>query len=137
MPFALVIVGILMIVTGVQGTYAQFGNQVAQDFTGPGNFFYWIVAVGIIGAIGYAAPLQGISRLFMALVIIAMVLSDSKKGLFNSLTNALKSGPVQPLPVSGSATAADNSANAQNPGSAMIGSITSAATSAVKSWLGF
>lgn len=94
MAFVLVVVGLLMIITGARGTYQQFGSQVASDFTGPGNFTYWLAAIGIIGAIGYIEPLKTVSRLFMALVLIGMVLSN--RGVFAKFQAAMKAGPVAP-----------------------------------------
>lgn len=96
MPFVLVIVGILLIVTGAQGTYKQFGSQVASDFTGKGNFEYWIAAIGTVGAIGYIQALQTISRLLMALIIIVMFLSN--RGFFVKLQQAIAQGPKAPAP---------------------------------------
>lgn len=83
-----------MIVTGAKGTYAQFGQQVAADFTGPGNFTYWIAAIGAVGAVGYIDALKTVSRLFMALLLIVLVLSN--KGFFAKFSAALKQGPVAP-----------------------------------------
>lgn len=94
MAFVLVISGLLMIVTGAKGTYAAFGSQLAGDFTGPGNFTYWVAAIGSVGALGYVDALRTISRLFLALILIAMVLAN--KGFFNQLTAALKAGPTAP-----------------------------------------
>ncbi|SRR5216684_428138 len=96
MPFVLVIAGILMIVTGAQGTYSQFATQVGKDFTGPGNFVYWVASIGAIGAVGYVESLQTISRLLIGLVIIAMVLSN--KGFFAKFQAALNAGPTTPQP---------------------------------------
>lgn len=95
MAFVLVIAGMLMIVTGAKGTYAQFGAQVASDFTGPGNFTYWLAAIGSVGALGYVDALRTVSRLFLALILIAMVLAN--KGFFNQLTAALNKGPIAPI----------------------------------------
>lgn len=103
MAFVLVIAGILMVVTGAKGTYAQFGSQVAGDFTGDHNFTYWLVAIGAVGSVGYIEALRGFSRMFMALILIAMVLSN--KGFFAKFTDALKSGPVAPDAIAGSAGA--------------------------------
>lgn len=94
MAFVLTVVGLLMIVTGAKGTYAQFGSQVASDFTGPGNFTYWIAAIGSIGALGYIDTLRTFSRYFMALILISMVLAN--KGFFTKFTEALKTGPIAP-----------------------------------------
>lgn len=95
-----------MIVTGAKGTYAQFGSQVASDFTGPGNFTYWVAAIFGIGALGYIDALRTFSRLFMALILISMVLAN--KGFFAKFTAALKQGPVAP-PQTAGATAANQS----------------------------
>lgn len=94
MGFVLVAGGLLMIVTGAKGTYSQFGSQVASDFTGPGNFTYWIVSLGAVGSLGYIEALRAFSRMFMALILIAMVLSN--KGFFAKFSDALKSGPIAP-----------------------------------------
>jgi hypothetical protein len=105
MPFVLVTAGLLMIVTGALGTYAQFGSQVASDFTGKGNFVYWFASLFAVGAVGYIDALRTISRLFLALVIIAMVLAN--KGFFAQFQAAINKGPVAPAPING-ATSATN-----------------------------
>lgn len=99
MGFVLVAGGLLMIVTGAKGTYSQFGSQVASDFTGPGNFTYWIVSIGAVGSLGYIEALRAFSRMFMALILIAMVLSN--RGFFTKFSDALKSGPIAPDAIPG------------------------------------
>lgn len=94
MQFALVTIGLLMIVTGARDTYAAFGQQLVSDFTGEGNFTYWIAAIGALGALGAYAPLRGFSRAFIALVIVAMVLRNG--GVFDKFTEALNMGPIAP-----------------------------------------
>lgn len=100
MPFALIFVGLLLIVTGVKNTQAQFGAQVIGDFTGPGNFVWWLASLGAVGALGYVPELKKFSIAFMSLIVIAMLLaaqrSSSTGGFFGQLTSALKSGPVKP-----------------------------------------
>lgn len=94
MPFALVIVGLILVVTGARNSYAALGQQLMSDFTGAGNFIYWIVAIGIVGAIGYYSPLKNFSRLFMVLIIIALFLSN--QGVFAKFTQSINAGPQQP-----------------------------------------
>lgn len=105
MGFALVVAGLLMIVTGGRGTYAAFGAQVAKDFTGPPgqNFTYFLVGIGAVGALGYVQSLRTISRLFMLLVIISIFLAN--KGFFAQFTQALKTGPVAPQAPAGTSAA--------------------------------
>ena len=107
MPFALVFIGLMMIVSGARDTHQAFGAQLTKDFTGPGNFTYWLVALGGLGAIGYIDKIRPLSHAFMALVIISMILSNG--GFFAKFTAAIQGGPIAPEPGStsgGSAAAA-------------------------------
>ena len=108
MAFVFTTVGMLMIVTGVKGTYAQFGSQVASDFTGSQPFTYWVVAIIGVGAVGYIDALRTVSRLFLALILVSMVLAN--KGFFTQLTSALKQGPIAPQAGTGSPSASGSTA---------------------------
>lgn len=100
MPFALVTIGLLLVITGFQNTYSQLGHQVGKDFTGEGNFTYWIIALGIVGLLGYNDTLKPFSRAFMALIIVVIFLSN--KGFFSQINPAIASGTsTAPLPAGG------------------------------------
>jgi len=118
MGYPLVLIGLLMVITGGRGTYAQFGKQIASEFQGPNNFAYWLLALGVIGALGYIQTLQTISRYMMALVLLSIFLSH--KGFFAQFQAAMKAGPAAPnaLPSSSSAapTAGIGSANPNTSG---------------------
>lgn len=87
MPLAFIIIGFLVIVTAYRGTYKQMATQLASDFSGSGNFIYWVAAVGILGMIGYAKPARPFSRALIALIVVAFVLAN--KGLFAKFQSAL------------------------------------------------
>lgn len=95
MPFALVIIGLIMIVSGARNTHAALGRELQNDFTGPGNFITWVVAFGVVGSLGYIQALEKPSRYFMALILISMMLSN--EGFFAKFGAALASGPVSPV----------------------------------------
>lgn len=105
MGLPLIIIGLLMVITGGRGTYGQFGAQVASEFAGPWkqSFTAWLLAIGILGAIGYIQPLQKISRWLMALVIITIFLAN--KGFFAKFTQALNQGPTAPQPIAAGSSA--------------------------------
>ncbi len=90
MPFVLIIIGLVLLISGVRGTVVSSGQQeglydlVKGDFTGKDNFFYWFVAIMVIGAIGYIEDLQSLSRAFLALVVIVLFLSNG--GFFQKFT---------------------------------------------------
>lgn len=112
MPFALTIIGLIMIVSGARDTHAALGKEVVADAT---DFLPWIVSIGGIGMVGYIPQLRTFSRAFMALIFIVMVLRNG--GFFDKFNEALALGPVRPgdeakditpSPVSALNDAADN-----------------------------
>lgn len=118
MPYALVVIGLIMIITGVLNTYAALASQLQSDFTGSKNFVVWIIALGSVGALGYINDLRTFSHYFMALILIAMILANGKNGLFQNFQKALASGPTAPTAQTAlspqSSTAAINSAITSN-----------------------
>jgi hypothetical protein len=91
MPYALVIIGLLMIITGVLNTYAAFATQLQNDM---GGFIVWVIALGAVGALGYVENLRTFSHYFMALILIALILNN--KGVFANFQKAMASGPIAP-----------------------------------------
>lgn len=100
MPLILILIGLLLVVSGIQNSQAALGKQLVKDFSGPGNFFYWIAALLIIGVVGYAKPFQQPSRVFMVLLLLALLLNN--RGFFANLTTALQSAGQSMGSVAGS-----------------------------------
>lgn len=96
MPYFLVAVGVVMIVTSLNNTYATLGSLLQSDFTGQGNFIYWVAAIVILGGIGYYAPAKPLSRAFLVLIIVTMLISNG--GFATNLINAINSGPAPATP---------------------------------------
>lgn len=113
MPLVLIVIGLIMIVTGAQNTHAQFAAQVRSDFTGPGNFVYWVVSIGVVGSIGYIPKFQSFSRLFLALIIIAFVLKNG--GFIDKLREFLTQGAVAPPATPSTPTADPATSGIGNP----------------------
>lgn len=99
MPFLFIIIGLVMVTASVRdtvsdtkdtsGAVSQKGlvSLVQQDFTGKGNFIYWVLSILVIGALGYIEPLKPVSRAFMMLVVIVLFLSN--QGVFQKFQNAI------------------------------------------------
>jgi hypothetical protein len=92
--FAFLLVGFVLTISGVQGTQDQLFAQVQKDFTGQGSFIYWLASIGIIGGAGYVEELQGLSRAFLALILLVLILSNGK--VFDQFTQALKGSTAPP-----------------------------------------
>jgi hypothetical protein len=76
MPFALIVAGLLLLVSGVRGTTSQLTTLVKADFTGKDNFTYWIVAMIVLGSLGYVDKLRPLSNALMGLVILVLFLKN-------------------------------------------------------------
>jgi len=87
MPIFMGIIATLLIVTAMKGNQAAVMMQVKKDFTGSGNFLYWILAILVLGAIGYVPMLQKGSKLLVALIVIVFIVAN--KGIFAKIQQAL------------------------------------------------
>lgn len=105
MPFVLIIIGLLMVIIAIRGTQAQAADLLRSEFTGQNNFITWGAAVGAVGAVGYIKPIQPLSRAFLVLIIIGMLLAN--EGIFDALQRQLfnrqgSASPANAAPPGGS-----------------------------------
>lgn len=98
MPFALVFVGLVLIVTAIRGTQSNLWNLFYGDITGAGTsgkgFVVWLAAILSIGWLGYYKPLQTPSRLLLGLVILGIFISN--QGVLTKMSQAVTSPLPQP-----------------------------------------
>lgn len=91
MALALVLAGVLLLVSSVRGTQVDLVNLVKGDLLGTGHgegsFIQWIVALMLVGAIGYIPRLKPLSVALLALVLISIFLRKGK-GFFSQLSTA-------------------------------------------------
>lgn len=83
MPFVLLIIGVILCTAGVRNTQSQLFSLVKGDFTGSNNFIAWTLAILVIGGLGYIQPLRPLSRSFMVLVIVVLIIANSRSGAPN------------------------------------------------------
>jgi len=105
MPYALILMGAVLLVAGVRNTYADLWKLVENDFTSQGGFLSWVAAIAVVGGMGYIPKLKPLSIAFMTLLLIVLVLSNG--GVFQKLQlfiqsgaggrNAGSGGPVAPI----------------------------------------
>lgn len=91
MPFIFLFTGVLLLVAGVRGKSSDLLTLLKGDLTGDNNFTYWILSILVIGALGYVSSLRTLSRSFLFLVILVLILNEGKKtpgGFFQSFQTA-------------------------------------------------
>jgi hypothetical protein len=89
MPFALIVIGTVLLVAAARNTQGDLFDLVKGDFTGPNNFIYWFISIMIIGSLGYIPKLKPLSTAFLALVIVVLFLTRGKQGFFGKFTEAI------------------------------------------------
>ncbi len=121
MPFALLLIGIWLLVAGVRNTAgpaSQSGTLFALvhgDLTGPDNFAYWFIAIILIGAIGYIPKLKPLSTAFLALVVVVLFL---KKGNSNGVGGGFFNQFISGIGVTANTTTFGNVTTSLGTGSA-------------------
>ena len=97
MGIIFLVVGLLMIIVGGRGTYAQFGSQLASEFQGPNNFSYQALALAAVGMVGYIPQVQKISRWLLAFILLVILIGNKgSTGFYSQFTSALQAGPKAP-----------------------------------------
>jgi hypothetical protein len=89
MPFIFIGTGLVLVFVGLQGNPAKLYALIAADFTGPNSFIYWMIAILILGALGFIPSLEKLSRLFMLLVLVVLFLDNG--GFFQQFQAFVKS----------------------------------------------
>ena len=95
MIVALLIFAMLLIVTGVRGTYRDLFNALGQDLP---PFMIWAAAIIGVGAVGFVPGLKPVSRGLLALVIVVLVINNYDK-ILKGFNDAWQNVPAnQPPP---------------------------------------
>jgi len=84
MPLVLIFLGVLLIVAAYRGTQDDLFELLKGDFVGSQNFFYWIVSIFVVGAVGYIPRMKPISDAFLVLILLMLFIrNDSFFSRFN------------------------------------------------------
>lgn len=86
MPFALVVIGIVLLVAAGRNKQNELFDLVKGDFTGDETsrgFIVWFLAIAAIGAVGYIEQFRPLSRAFIVLIIVVLFLKNG--GVFQEL----------------------------------------------------
>lgn len=80
MAFVLLIFGAAFVMAGFHDNASKLFQQIGNEFTGTPSFGKWVIAILIIGGIGYIKPVKQIADAFLILVLIVLFLSN--RGFF-------------------------------------------------------
>lgn len=98
MPFLLILIGLLLVVTAFRNTIGQFATHLDEDLTsknqGGASFIVWVAAIIGIGLLGYIPGLRGLSRGFLALIVIVVIIG-TQGSIFQQAFDQLRQAPPQ------------------------------------------
>ena len=94
MPYALVILGVLLLVTAVRGTQGDLWSLLKSEFSGTNSFVVWASAFLILGMIGYIKTVRPATDALMMLVLFALIVKN-RGGFFDQFNQAIRN-PVAP-----------------------------------------
>lgn len=73
MPFVLILVGLVLMVSAFRNTQDQLEAALEQDIPG---FSKWFAALALTGGLGYVPGFQTLSRWLLALVLVVLVVRN-------------------------------------------------------------
>lgn len=92
MPFALLLAGLILMIAAIRGKQKDLFDLLKDDFSGDHNFFMWVLAIIFLVAIGNVERLKPISNAFLVLIIVVIILTNGKRGLFDNFMSQLRKG---------------------------------------------
>lgn len=95
MPLFFIVIGIILIVTVVNGTTFALARQLKDDLTS--GYLKWFAAVMVIGLLGYIDALKTPSRYLMALIFLVVMLTTGS-GFVEKLVQQLQNPGQAPTP---------------------------------------
>lgn len=91
MPIFILIVGVMLVVVGINNKIPELTTLLKDDFRPKGNvpgFHMWILAIFIAGSLGYVKSFRPVANAFLVLIVIGLFLSN--EGFFDKFTSSLK-----------------------------------------------
>lgn len=94
MAWTFLLIGTLLIVTAWKKRQDELFRLLKDDFSGDGNFFYWVLAIIILVALGTFKPVKPVSDAFLGLVLLVIVLAPYRNGrdLFSEFRSQVRQG---------------------------------------------
>jgi hypothetical protein len=90
MPLFLILFGVLLMIAALRNKLDDLTAVLKDDFTGANNYFVWVLAIGLIVALGNIDDLKPVSNAFLTLVIVIILLAN--RGLLPSFIEQVKRG---------------------------------------------
>jgi len=90
MPIFFLLIGVLLIIVSVNDKMPDLTGLVKDGFnpTSGVGFPIWLVAIFVVGSLGYVKSMRPLANAFLVLIIVSMVLSN--RGFFSKFKSAIE-----------------------------------------------
>jgi len=136
MIIGIIIVGLMLLSSGLKGTEHELGQQLQTDLLGTGGFIGWALAIIALGALGFIPIFEKASKYLLLLLFVVILVRNG--GVFEqfqgAIQDAVATGPapsVAPVPLA--STGGSGSGTGSGSGSSSSASSGSGVSSAVSS----
>lgn len=94
MAWGFLFVGALFLIAAWKKKHKELFALLKDDFTGDGNFFYWVLAIIALAALGTFRPIRPVTDAFLGLVILVIIIAPYRKGrdIFAEIRSQIKEG---------------------------------------------
>lgn len=94
MAWFFLVSGLLLVTAAINNSHCNLFDLLKADFTGPNNFFYWVLAIVILVSLGSIKQIRPMTDAFLALVILVIVLVAYKNNtnLFQYFMQQVRNG---------------------------------------------
>lgn len=93
MPIFFLVIAVLLIAAGINNKTKELGGLIGEAMRpsdGSPSFMAWILALLLVGSLGYVAQFKPVANALIALILVVLLLSN--KGFFEKFTTALNEG---------------------------------------------
>jgi hypothetical protein len=87
MSYALIIVGVMLLIASIRDMQGTLFTLLRDDFIGMHSYVFWLLSILGIGAVGYVPKMKGLSDGFLILVFLMLFISN--KGFFNQFMSQI------------------------------------------------
>ena len=94
MAWGFILVGALFLIAAWKKKHSELFDLLKDDFTGEGNFIYWVLAIIALIALGTFRPIRPITDGFLGLVVLVIIIAPYRNGrdLFSEFRSQVKEG---------------------------------------------
>ena len=94
MAWGFLFIGMMLLIAAWKKKHKELFALLKDDFTGDGNFFYWVLAIIILAALGTYRPIRPVTDAFLGLVILVIIIAPYRKGrdIFSEFRSQIKEG---------------------------------------------